>query len=352
MQKLTPVNTNVFLDFLWIILSVIVVRQFVLTFTKPARTIQDFIISNKQLDISETFNGNVSDHDIESPRSTLVLKNGLAVMVLSARNNIGIRNTIRETWAKNHSNVFFIVGKPCDLPVKYRFKRTCLKNPALAPEISTVELENHLKREAVLTERLINESNLVIVDSVDEYMELATKLKFGYKWIVENTDAEFVLKADDDMYVRVDTFGEYLQDKYGLAKITSPLQLNSTQHLYMGWIRRLNVGQRIPDYLRARQYNETRTYPSFAVGSYGHVVSRPIAEYVGKNAEKLFDYLGEDTSLGIWLKESGFKHSVKHLDGTNVMTNKADCKNRRFMVIGHRLRPINLQQCFRFGDEF
>lgn len=73
---------------------------------------------------------------------------------------------------------------------------------------------------------------------------------------------------------------------------------------------------------------------------------------MGKNAEKLFDYLGEDTSLGIWLKESGFKHSVKHLDGTNVMTNKADCKNRRFMVIGHRLRPINLQQCFRFGDEF
>ena len=254
MQKLTPVNTNVFLDFLWIILSVIVVRQFVLTFTKPARTIQDFIISNKKLDISETFNGNVSDHDIESPRSTLVLKNGLAVMVLSARNNIGIRNTIRKTWAKNHSNVFFIVGKPCDLPVKYRFKRTCLKNPALAPKISKVELENHLKREAVLTERLMNESNLVIVDSVDEYMELATKLKFGYKWIVENTDAEFVLKADDDMYVRVDTFGEYLQDKYGLAKITSPLQLNSTQHLYMGWIRRLNVGQRIPDYLRARQY--------------------------------------------------------------------------------------------------
>lgn len=39
--------------------------------------------------------------------------------------------------------------------------------------------------------------------------------------------------------------------------------------------------------------------PAFPMGSAGHVVSRPIAEYVSMYQDLLFDYQGEDVSLGM-----------------------------------------------------
>ena len=47
-------------------------------------------------------------------------------------------------------------------------------------------------------------------------------------------------------------------------------------------------------------------YPPWPNGAV-HVVSRPIAQYIADNRERLFNAQGEDVAIGIWLDRSPFK---------------------------------------------
>ena len=49
------------------------------------------------------------------------------VLVLSARENGFRRDAIRQTWAKNKSNVFFMVGEACDIPPEGKTTRVVRK---------------------------------------------------------------------------------------------------------------------------------------------------------------------------------------------------------------------------------
>ena len=47
------------------------------------------------------------------------------IIVLSRREAFEERQVIRDTWAMGHTNVFFIVGKPCEIPLEYRKPWVC-----------------------------------------------------------------------------------------------------------------------------------------------------------------------------------------------------------------------------------
>lgn len=281
--------------------------------------------------------------------TTRIKTGGLAVMVLSSRTNKNSRENIRKTWAKGHqNNVFFMVGESCPIIPKQRKWNRCEVNPKNEPP-NPLQLEMYTVAQHDLTEQLKNESMVVVLPMHDVYQGLPRKVKEGYAWILENTDADFILKADDDMYVRVDSFRNFVNSEFlnKTAKENGELQ---TEYHYGGWIRSLKVWTRgkNPEFDYKHSY-----YPPFAIGSYGHVVSRPLAQYVVDNKEQLFEYGGEDTSLGIWVKESVMneEHKVKYHKDVKVMTNGKNCMVNKYHVIGHSLTDFQIKTCYDHADE-
>merc|ERR1712224_315455 len=133
--------------------------------------------------------------------------------------------------------------------------------------------------------------DIIVMPDIDVYRHLPHKLKSLYKWALENTAAQWILKTDDDSVVRIDTFERYVLNSY-----------NPREYTVIGAIKnKWNVP-------RKGKWGEVnykpKKYPRFPLGSVGHVVSRGIAQFVVDRSDTLFNYQGEDVSIGIWLDES------------------------------------------------
>lgn len=112
----------------------------------------------------------------------------LAVVVLSSRSNVALRQAIRESWGGDHTVIFVIGGKP--------------KNESVSLQLDLAEEANKYHD---------------ILDSIhpESYMSLPYKLHFAYKWIMRNMpNVQWVIKADDDTVVRVATLRRALLDVY------------------------------------------------------------------------------------------------------------------------------------------
>ena len=145
-----------------------------------------------------------------------------------------------------------------------------------------------------------------------------------------------MLKADDDTFVRVDSVARYLQ------------QLTPSNPTVVG---RIVIGAPVwktgkwadIDYKPAK-------YPPWPQGSCGYAVSRPVAEYVSKEKDRLHEYQGEDTSLGIWLNESPFnKNIIWH--NSRAFVNEGKCDDPNSLVIGHLIEPAKMRTCYNALDE-
>ena len=150
--------------------------------------------------------------------------NKLLVLVLSARDAIEQRTAIRKTWAANKTNVKFIIGdKSCSLPLFLREKYSCSIIKTSLPSSVNItmfyesRIKEYLKIENLKTENLKierdTENDVVLVDLEDSYRNLARKLKLGYRWAVEDTDADFILKIDDDSYARIEGVEEEIMSE-------------------------------------------------------------------------------------------------------------------------------------------
>ena len=87
-------------------------------------------------------------------------------------------------------------------------------------------------------------------------------------------------------------------------------------------------------------------YPKYCNGAAGHIISRPLAQYLVDNSEKLIRYALEDASIGIWLSEAPFRDEVNFVDNKlQTMIGFSACIDPKFMVIGHNLRPGQIKIC-------
>ena len=88
--------------------------------------------------------------------------------------------------------------------------------------------------------------------------------------------------------------------------------------------------------------------PFWPKGSHGHVVSRPVAEYVAGMSSVTY-YQGEDTSLGIWLSESPLR--VNWISSP-YFQNHGHCEEDEWIVIGHQIGAEHMRECFDKLDEW
>lgn len=274
------------------------------------------------------------------PRET---REPVVFFVLSRRGSFNVRNTIRTTWGVSKENIYFVVGSPCIVPSQYRDKDeggnvACkvapvqIKDGQYFEDVQRQILHSTLENEMLLEEQA-SFQDILLVDEVDVYRSLPKKLKFIYAYVVQQLPgAKWIVKIDDDFFVRVQEFSNFVLSKFNESSPTVVSGLISE-----GKAATVGKWKEVP------QYPTGKKYPPFPLGSFGHAVSRPIVEYIAKHRDYLFDYQGEDTSLGIWLSQLDAPR-VK-FEETGKMENNGRCIDRRVFIIGHDITPQKMVQC-------
>nr|CAG4641898.1 EOG090X0A8N [Eurycercus lamellatus] len=215
------------------------------------------IEKNKGLDSSELVKENNNSLGNSSHQPIL-----LAVLIVSDPTKSATRRTIRETWLSlSDSRVkhFFVIG-----------------SKGLTSEV----LQDVNDESATF-------NDLLILDSVAEsYYTLTNKVLSGFQWVVFNHQFNFILKCDDDSYVK-------------LPLLLDELAKQPQKQLYWGFFK---GGSTV---FRNGKWSENDwfvcdTYLPYALGG-GYILSQDLVEYLANNAPLLQQFKSEDVSVGLWL---------------------------------------------------
>lgn len=168
-------------------------------------------------------------------------------------------------------------------------------------------------------------------------------------------NVKFIVKADDDMYVRLHLIENYVK-KYAHFKIP----------LILGKFRE-SVVIKNSSHSNYDEFYPAGNYPTFPVGSFGRIENIYWARYVIKYSDNLFNYPGEDTAVGIWMDEADnydngkFRDSIRYVDSIHFQSyyqtpekcqfQKCDKylqpKNYDKVIMGHMFTPEMLWECYQ-----
>lgn len=236
------------------------------------------------------------------------------------------RQAIRQTWSKSTTNVKFFVGTPCNLEPHNMIPFTCL--PKFTHNIS---LENTKELRSTLQKEADKNKDIILLPQTDSYRSLPQKVKKAWLWAIHNTNATWFLKVDDDMYVNI----------HKLINQTSTWSTTGFIVRAQSWAKGWGVSRTG----KWAEHNYTpKVYPPFPHGG-GHIINRNLALYFEKKGDSLFEYQGEDVSLGIWIHES--KLPVKRLLIKNTNTENTCSQNT--IIISHQLLPTQLKRCHKIS---
>ena len=259
----------------------------------------------------------------------------VVVLVMSGRSKLAHRNTIRETWAKQHKNVFFMVGAHgCSIPKKYQRTHSCFLKGVPPDDVQAAHDKALAAEDAALAKEAATYGDLVLLPMVDSCLSLPRKLKESYRWALERTGAKWLLKIDDDAYVRVEKFIAHVSGWKDGGNVDKILHIGGIQRGYPNqsgkWMNLV--------------YPKGKKYPPFPRGA-GHVANRPLASYIVEHSDSLVEQQGEDTSMGVWFKNApGKKEMVVNtiIDATS----NGNCYMTNKHVIGHNIADKKMRACF------
>lgn len=186
----------------------------------------------------------------------------LIILIMSDPTKSATRKVIRGTWlsARNRKvKHLFVVG-----------------SKGLSKEV----LEN------VTDESLAFQDLLILNSTTESYTSLTGKVLAGFQWTNSNYHYSFILKCDDDSFVRIPALLDELQKQ--------PQNL-----LYWGFFK---GGSSV---FQKGKWKESEwflcdTYLPYALGG-GYILSSDLIEYLAKNAPLFQQYKSEDVSVGVWL---------------------------------------------------
>ncbi|XP_047615437.1 UDP-GalNAc:beta-1,3-N-acetylgalactosaminyltransferase 2 isoform X2 [Phacochoerus africanus] len=168
-----------------------------------------------------------------------------------------------------------------------------LKNLHSRPRRLIDHISSLQEEDALLKEESSLYDDIVFVDVVDTYRNVPAKLLNFYKWTVETTSFDLLLKTDDDCYIDL----EAVFNRIALKKLDGP-------NFWWGNFR-LNWAVDRTGKWQELEYPGP-AYPAFACGS-GYMISSDIVRWLASNSGRLKTYQGEDVSMGIWMAAIGPK---------------------------------------------
>ncbi|KAI0497575.1 hypothetical protein KFK09_020806 [Dendrobium nobile] len=260
---------------------------------RPGFTIEDAtgLTIKGDIEVHSVFASSLPDsHPSFSPQQVLELSESwkssplpehpieLFIGILSATNHFAERMAIRRTWmqysAIKLSNVvarFFVALSP-------------------RKEVNVV-----LKREAEYF------GDVIILPFMDRYELVVLKTVAICEFGVNNLTAAYIMKCDDDTFVRLDVVLREINNAAGLKS------------LYMGNLNLLHRPLRNGKWAVTFEEWPEEVYPPYANGP-GYVISSDIAKFIiSKHANHTLSmFKMEDVSMGVWVEEFNASTPVRY----------------------------------------
>lgn len=229
----------------------------------------------------------------------------LVILVLSTPGGSLRRNAIRGTWLHDSprgqikATVRFLIG---------------------AGDLTKEQVGNLTAEEEIFHDILF------LSRHKEAYSNLTAKVLLGIVWADQNVEFDYLVKADDDSYIRI-------------KKLELALRaMHCPPRLYWGYF----MGHAIPETSgrwRERHWTVCPHYLPYAMGG-GYVLSRSLVRLLGRLHHRLKLYSNEDVSLGSWLAPF---HITRHHDlRFNTEAQSHGCNNH--YIISHKEKVRGMYQ--------
>ena len=225
------------------------------------------------------------------------------------------RNRVRDTW-----------GNEANHPASKDWKRVFLLGRTQAIEI---------QQEAAVF------NDILVLNMTDNYDNLVIKVFSGLLWSIIHLNPRYILKADDDVYVRIPYLISWLE-KYG------------SDQLYGGHV--------IPDGARVNRSVTWKNrvlkdclaedvFPPYCSGPF-YVVSSNILPSVFGSVRKWTAFPAEDAYLGILARENGIKPvSITGFE-LRKLEDYGTCNWASAIALGHRFDLLKVHYVEKKLQEF
>ena len=230
-----------------------------------------------------------------------------------------LRDAIRKTW-----------GDSIGTPAKYAWKAFFCMGLA----------SNQTDNEANQQEAL--EKNDVIVGRFEDiYINLVIKTFMSHFWAVTKLSCKYVLKTDDDVYVRVPRLISWL--------VKSGFQ----RSFYGGYVSPYIAVVRDPAsrwFISKEQYNQTN-WPPFCHGAF-HVLSIDIIPRYLQFTHIKKPFHTDDAYIGVASKEMGI--NVTQIPGFHIDAKKDKTSSEMIasLALGHRLDSKTMKRYYDFYKSY
>lgn len=249
----------------------------------------------------------------------------LVVLILSAPKNVIERNTIRNTWLKSTPR-HFDNSPSAEREFRYDEKGFLVQDSVSAQRNQLEQFKRSMEKPLPQTEQNVkilhyfaigtsslatsefaalkieNEKQkdlLLIGDLRDSYANLTQKLLRSIDALDNMSSFKYLLKVDDDTYVKLDLLlADLLAHDIAVSRQFYSIQKPKPE-LYWGYFSgRANIKTR--GHWREKSFNLCDRYLPYALGG-GYVISRKLVALIAVNSHLLNVFTSEDASMGLWL---------------------------------------------------
>lgn len=187
-----------------------------------------------------------------------------------------------------------------------------------------------------------NKDLLLLNNLSDSYANLTQKLLLTIEAVNNIKTYKYVLKVDDDTYVKLDYL---LEDLYEFDRNVEKKQYSLDKlrpELYWGYFNgKANVQRR--GQWKEANFNLCERYLPYALGG-GYVLSKNLVDFVATNSHWLSRYISEDISMGIWL--SSLRHVYRRHDiRFDTAYLPRQCKN--YHIVLHKRTVSDMRDLYR-----
>ena len=187
----------------------------------------------------------------------------LFIMVLTSPKGKERRDALRKTWLSNIKSLSYSITARFVIGIK-----------ELAEEDKKNLEEEHKTYQDIL----------FLSELKDSYYELTNKVLQAFKWIDQNVNSSYLLKVDDDSFVRLNVVLSEL-------KSTSP-----RKKLYWGFFRG-DAHVKFKGSWSEKNWHLCDRYLPYAQGG-GYILSSDLVNFIVRNADLLERFNSEDVSVG------------------------------------------------------
>nr|CAJ84714.1 beta-1,3-galactosyltransferase 6 [Drosophila pseudoobscura] len=256
----------------------------------------------------------------------------LIVLVLSGPRNVEQRNGIRETWLRlvqplqqpyypedhiylptygpnGHLQMELVAQQAVRLRKFISWQESLSSKGSQRTQrkikvkhlfaIGTEQIPSGLKSE-LISEQVQHKDLLLLPRLADTYGNLTEKLLQALDAVTHHFNFSYLLKVDDDTYVKLDhLLNELISYDRKMLRKTPEYGQEPLPQLYWGYFNGRAVVKRKGPW-KETNYYLSKSYLPYALGG-GYVLSRKLCEHVVNNSQLLSTYVSEDVSVGTWL---------------------------------------------------